>query len=172
MEWVIRPMRREELSRIAELKITYLRFIYRGFIEAESLKGLRTEDYLDDLRSWVSAGYQVNVLELEGRWQGYVIYGEDPEDPGVGLIRDVAIDPGCDIQYHDALLRHAMTSLAGYGYHVVHLWTLRDNFRSRFLLEELGFHDDGARRLAHHNGQDMSMSRYVYRVSGWDTDNM
>ena len=50
------------------------------------------------------------------------------------------------------------------GHTSAYLWILTDNFRVRFLFENLGFRPDGARETREMFGQELYIARYQYAL--------
>lgn len=150
---------------LAALKTAYVRSLYRGFIPQEKLKALDPTPYQSVLGTTLEApGRQVIVADEEGQLQAFVVLGADPEEPGCGMIFDAAMRPGCDLLVRDELLASAMEQLLRQGMDRVHIWILRDNFRVRFLFEQIGFKSEGIHRMVERGGHELQVTRYLFRA--------
>lgn len=164
-DYILRPAATNEVERLAAIKSSYIRSLYRGFLSADYLREASPAFYLPEVTWWMQdANSHVDVLEVDGAAVGFIIYGADPSDPDYGLIREEAIDPVYGRREKDALVQHALAKLAELGYHDVRLWVLRDNFRVRFLFESIGFRFDGTVRVEPRDNLEMNISRYVYHL--------
>lgn len=164
-EYILRPADTKEIERLAQVKSDYIRNLYQGFLSAEYLRGASQAFYLPEI-TWLMQDKQshIDVMEIDGQAEGYVIYGDDPANPGCGLIREEGIEPRFGRREKDALVRHAIRQLTAMGYDTIDLWVLKNNFRVRFLFESLGFRHDGTVRVEPRDGLELSLARYVYRV--------
>ena len=164
-EYIIRSANANEAERLALVKSDYVRSLYRGFLSAEYLKEASQEFYLPEITWLMQDGKShVDVLEIDGQAEGYVIYGADPANVNCGLIREEGIEPHFGRREKDALIRHAIGQLTGMGFETINLWVLKDNFRVRFLFESLGFRHDGMVRVEPRDGLELSIARYAYHV--------
>lgn len=150
---------------LAALKAAYVRSLYRGFVPQEKLKALDPTPYQSVLGTALEApGRQVIIMDEEGQPQGFVVLGADPDEAGYGMIFDVAMRPGGDPLLRDELLAGAVERLMRQGMRRIHVWILRDNFRVRFLFEQFGFKAEGVRRTVERGGQELQVTRYLFRA--------
>lgn len=163
-EYQLRPATKDDAEQLAAVKSEYIRSLYRGFLPADYLRQATTEFYIPEVNWWMQDGSHVDVLELDGRIVGYVVYGTFTSDPGCGMIREAAILPVYGRREKDALVRWAIRQLTAMGFQTIHLWVLRDNFRVRFLFESFGFRPDGTVRVEPRDNLELNISRYVYHV--------
>ena len=171
-EYVLRPARADEVERLASIKSNYVRSLYRGFLSAEYLREASREFYEPEITWLMQDGKsQVDVLEIDGEVEGYVIYGMDPTNPGCGLIREEGIEPHYGRREKDAVIRHAIRRLTEMGVSTINLWVLKDNFRVRFLFESFGFRHDGTVRVEPRDGLELNIARYAYQIPGSNGQN-
>ena len=69
----------------------------------------------------------------------------------------------------DVLMNAVMAKLKG-QYARVHVWTMRDNLRVRFLFDRFGFRRDGAQRTVTVEGQTMDVIRLTWIAAEAGTD--
>lgn len=163
-EKVIRIARDEDVLELAALKSRHVRMLYRGFLPYALLAYAEPGSYIQLFRDWVNHDcLRLDVLMMEGKLRGYVVYGPEQAEQGYGLVQEAALDVTCDRYDYRFLYDHALTALREKDYHQVHQWVLRDNFRLRFLLEQIGFKADGTRRTVTYEGQQLQIARYLFR---------
>ncbi|MBQ7304651.1 MAG: GNAT family N-acetyltransferase [Clostridia bacterium] len=164
-EYSVHPAQLSEVGAIARIKADYVRSTYRGFLSPEYLRQIGEDYYVPQIRDWLSGGlYSVDVLDVDGRPTGFIVYGHDPDAPGCGLIYEQAIDPVCGMPEKNTLVHRALAALADMGLREIHLWALRDNFRLRFLYESLGFRADGMVREDQLDSMELRLARYTYII--------
>ncbi|MGN0972333.1 MAG: GNAT family N-acetyltransferase [Aristaeellaceae bacterium] len=166
---IIRAARTGDALSLAGVKSRYVRALYRGYLPADFLKQLHETYYLEQVQGWLAEACQVEVLEVDGEVTGYVVYGADPENEGCGMIMEAAILPasgGMD----KAVLMNAVMGKLRKQYARVHVWTMRDNLRARFLFDRFGFRRDGAQRTATVEGQTMDVIRLTYTAADASQD--
>ena len=164
-EYTLRPAAMEDAEQLAAIKSNYIRSLYRGFLSSDYLRQATEEFYLPEVTWWLrDANSHVDVLEVSGQVEGYVVYGIDKSNPGYGLLREEAIQPVFGRREKDMLVRHAIRQLTEQGFQKIHLWVLRDNFRVRYLFESIGFRPDGTVRVEPRDDLELNISRYVYNV--------
>lgn len=108
----------------------------------------------DDLALWQFAlgpdaeqGRKAHTVRLDGRIIGVALAGPDPDDPPVGHLARIYVDPtmwgaGVGTALHDA----AVADLAGRGFATATLWVLEDNVRARRWYERLGWTQASGRK--------------------------
>lgn len=161
----IRLATREDIPRLAQLKSTYVRSLYRGFIPQELLCRATEEHYVAAITEWLETGlYNVALIEHDGAIGNYIVYGDNPEAPYNGLIYEGVCDHFTTTEEKRMLVQHCLNDLRGRGHTTAYLWILVDNFRVRYLFETLGFRPDGARETRELFGQELHISRYQYKL--------
>ena len=165
----IRAARKGDALSLAGVKSRYVRALYRGYLPVDFLKQLHETYYLDQVMGWLEDSWQVDVLETDGQVTGCVVYGADAEEEGCGLIQEAAILPERGGMDKDVLMNAVMAKLKG-QYDRVHVWTMRDNLRVRFLFDRFGFRRDGAQRTVTVEGQTMDVIRLTWIAAEAGTD--
>lgn len=164
-EYSVHPAQMSEVGAIARIKADYVRSTYRGFLSPEYLRQIGEDYYVPQIRDWLSGGlYSVDVLDVDGRPAGFIVYGAAPDASGCGLIYEQAVDPVCSMPEKNTLVHRALAELENMGLREIHLWALRDNFRLRFLYESLGFRADGMVREDQLDGMELRLARYTYII--------
>ena len=161
---IIRAARKGDALSLAGVKSRYMRALYRGYLPAELLKQLHETYFLTQVQEWLEEGRQIEVLETDGDVTGFVVYDADPEEAGCGLILEAAILPasgGMD----KAMLMNAVMGKLKAQYARVHVWTMRDNFRARFLFDNFGFRRDCAQRTADVEGHTVDVIRLTWAAA-------
>lgn len=164
-----RAARPGDALSLAGVKSRYMRALYRGYLPADFLKQLHETYFLTQVQGWLEEERQIEVLEMDGAVTGYVMYGDDPEEEGCGLIFEAAILPEKGGMDKDVLMNAVMGKLKG-QYARVHVWTMRDNLRARFLFDRFGFRRDGAQRTITVDGQTMDAIRLTWAAAEAGTD--
>jgi len=163
--YTVHPVQEGEIEGAARIKADYVRSIYRGFLSPEYLRQIGEDYYVSQIREWLGSGlYLVDMLDVDGQAAGFIVYGEDPENPGCGLIYEQALNPVCSLPEKNTLVHHALAALKARGLREIHLWMLRDNFSMRFLYESLGFRADGMTREDQLDGMELRLARYTYII--------
>lgn len=161
----IRAASMEDIPRLAELKSTYVRSLYRGFISQDVLNNATAAHYQAAFAAWMSTGlYDIALIEHENTPGNYIVYGDNPEEPSGGLIYEGVCDHLTTTEEKRALVHHCLDDLRRRGHSTAYLWILVDNFRVRYLFETLGFRPDGAREIRNVFGQDLHIARYQYKL--------
>ena len=164
-KYSVHPAQLSEVEAIARIKADYVRSTYRGFLSPAYLRQIGDDYYIPQIRDWLSGGlYSVDVLDVDGKPTGFIVYGVDPGAQGCGLIYEQAIDPVCSMPEKNTLVHWALDHLEGMGLREIHIWALRDNFRLRFLYESLGFRADGRVRESHLEDMELRLARYTYII--------
>jgi len=161
----IRQATMEDIPLLAELKNTYVRSLYRGFISQDVLNGATLEHYIAAITEWMESGqYRVALIERDGAIGTYIVYGDNPEAPFNGLIYEGVCDHLSTTEEKRALVDYCLGDLRGHGHTTAYLWILVDNFRVRYLFETLGFRPDGERQTRETFGQELHIARYQYKL--------
>ncbi|MET0902142.1 MAG: GNAT family N-acetyltransferase [Acidimicrobiales bacterium] len=113
-------------------------------------------------------GRRAFVARLTGDTIGVVLTGPDPEDPPVGHLARLYVDPG---QWGRGIGRRlyvaAIDQLHRDGFTAATLWTLEANERARSWYERLGWRTTGRRKPVYEPaGIDDVQYRLELRVSG------
>lgn len=161
----IRLATHDDVARLAELKSTYVRSLYRGFISQDILNRSTPDFHAATLAPWLADGtYRAAMLERDGSIGGYIVYGTNPEPPYNGLIYEGVSDHMTTVEEKRLLINHCLNDLRSMGHTAAYLWILLDNFRVRYLFETLGFRPDGERQTREMFGQEIRIARYVYSL--------
>ncbi len=161
----IRQATMADIPLLAELKCAYVRSLYRGFISQEILNDATLEHYISDITAWMKSGqYRVALIERDGAIGTYLVYGDNPEEPYNGLIYEGVCDHLSTSEEKRALVDHCLQELRSHGHTTAYLWVLVDNFRVRYLFENLGFRPDGERQQRELFGQKLSIARYQHKL--------
>lgn len=108
----------------------------------------------DDLALWQFAlgpdaeqGRTAHTVRSDGRILGVALAGRDPDDPPVGHLSRIYVDPTMwDAGVGTALHHAAIADLAGRGFATATLWVLEDNVRARRWYERLGWTQTSGRK--------------------------
>ena len=154
-----------DIPALSELKSTYVRNLYRGFISQDILNRSTPSFHAATLTAWLESGdYRIALIERDGRPANYIMYGNNPDAPFNGLIYEVVCDPLTTSEEKRQLVMHCLDDLRSMGHTKAYLWILVDNFRVRYLFESLGFRPDGARETRDLFGQELRIARYQYNL--------
>ncbi len=161
----IRPATADDIATMAELKSTYVRSLYRGFISQDILHRSTPDFHAATLRAWLESGmYRILLAECDGVLSHYIVFGTNPEEPHNGLIYEGVSSSFTSTEDKRLLVDRCLQELREMGHTIAHLWILTDNFRVRFLFENLGFRPDGAREKRNMFGQELHIARYQYKL--------
>lgn len=163
--YTVRAVQTSEIGEAARMKADYVRSLYRGFLSPEYLRQIDENYYVSQIREWLSSGlYWVDMLDVDGKAEGFIVYGEDTSCPGCGLIYEQALNPICSLPEKNTLVQHALEQLKSKGMREIHLWVLWDNFCMRFLYESLGFRADGMTMKEQLDTMELCLARYTYII--------
>ena len=155
----------EDIPCLAELKSTYVRSLYRGFISQSVLNSSTTELHEATLRDWLESGaYRIALIERDGVISNYIVYGDNPDEPYNGLIYEGVCDQLTTSEEKRMLVDHCLNELRAKGHTIAYLWVLVDNFRVRYLFESMGFRPDGTRDTRELYDQELRIARYQYKL--------
>jgi RimJ/RimL family protein N-acetyltransferase len=161
----IRQATLADIPQLAELKSTYVRSLYRGFISQDILNSATLEHYSAAITTWMESGrYRVALMERDGKIGQYLVYGDNPEEPFNGLIYEGVCDHLTTTEEKRALVNYGLNELRSRSHTTAYLWILVDNFRVRYLFETLGFRPDGTKRTQETFGQELHIARYQYKL--------
>jgi GNAT superfamily N-acetyltransferase len=142
---VIRPVADGDARAIAELEVRAWRWAYTDVIAEENMITVEARVARWEGRSAAGAF----VAEVEGRVVGVVQVGPDPDDPSVGRIRALNVEPVAQgAGLGTALYEHAVATLRAAGHDVGVLWVFEGNGHARGFYERRGWRPDGARGAA------------------------
>jgi GNAT superfamily N-acetyltransferase len=89
------------------------------------------------------------VAEVEGRVVGVVQVGPDPDDPSLGRLRGLHVEPAAQgAGLGAALHEHAVARLRAAGFATAVLWVFEANGHARAFYERRGWVADGATATA------------------------
>ena len=109
-----------------------------------------------EARRWV----QLVVVD-DGRVVGFVTFGPSADEPGIGEVYAIYVDPGYwDRGHGRALFTAAMRGLAERGFTTAMLWVLETNARARRFYETAGWVADGAVKTDHRGDVELREVRY------------
>ena len=163
----IRPATSEDVAALAELKCTYVRNLYRGFISQSILNRSTPPFHANTLNAWLANNdFRIALAERDGVIIQFVVYGNNPDAPYNGLLYEGVCDHlVTTTEEKRAMVNYCLDDLRAMGHSKAYLWILVDNFRVRYLFESLGFRPDGAREVREMFGQELRIARYVYPLS-------
>jgi len=160
----MRPAVAEDVRALAQLKHAYVQSLYKGFLPMEMLRSLSAESYVEQLADWLDGQtYSIDLWEENDTPHAFIVFGEDAENPGCGLIYEGCCELTASLETRRELLYHVLDKLHERGCTQVHMWIMRDNFRVRFIFESMGFRPDGERRTVTEYGQELLLTHYVYQ---------
>lgn len=163
---IIRQATPADIPRLAELKCTYVRSLYRGFLSQEILNSSTPEHYIDELTHWMDSDlYRIALTQRDGAIRDYIVYGDNSQEPYNGLILEGVCSTMTTSEDKRLLVEHCLQDLRQRGHTVAYLWVLVDNFRVRFLFESLGFRADGTRQTRMLQDQELRIARYIYPLT-------
>jgi GNAT superfamily N-acetyltransferase len=142
---VIRPVAAGDARAIAELEVRAWRWAYPDVVADEDMITVDAR-----VARWAGRSAEgAFVAEVEGRVVGVVEVGPDRDDPSVGLIRDLDVEPAAQgAGLGTALYEHAVATLRAAGYDVGVLWVFEANGHARAFFERRGWAPDGATGVA------------------------
>lgn len=150
---------------LAEMKARFARSVYRGFLPMELLNEAHRDRYASEIGQWLESGrFRVPLLEKNGQPRAFALISDYAEVPGTGLIYEMILDRACPTEDYRRLLAHILERFRAAGYPVGYVWVLRDNFKARFLYEQMGFRADGTQRTVQLDDQTLAIARYVRPV--------
>lgn len=162
----IRQATPADIPRLAELKCTYVRSLYRGFLSQDILDQSTPEHYIDELTQWMESNrYCIALTQRDGAIRDYIVYGDNSQEPYNGLILEGVCSNMTTSEDKRLLVEHCLQDLRQRGHTVAYLWVLVDNFRVRFLFESLGFRADGTRQTRIMQDQELRIARYIYPLT-------
>lgn len=110
---------------------------------------------------WERDTHRMTLAEVDGVLAGFTYVGPS-ETGGAAELYAIHVDPGhVGTGVGRALMRHALTELAGYPVDRAVLWVLADNPVARRFYERGGWAPDGATRVSAVNDRDLPQLRYA-----------
>ncbi len=164
---VIRPAEPSDIQDMVQLHKEYRLQTYQGFPALQNQK--EADCWGKNIQEWLQTPQmRVLVLLLDGAMRAITAYRLQEAEAGMqkseGEIVNLEILPGTPTQFSGALVSYILKDLAGMGSKKVRVWLLRDNLRSRYGYEQLGFKADGSICQVTTCGEDFCMTRYVYQI--------
>jgi GNAT superfamily N-acetyltransferase len=138
---VIRPAVAADARALAELEVRAWRWAYvdivaeQDMITVEEREARRRSEPLDG----------AFVAEVDGRVVGTVQIGPDPQEPAVGRVDGLNVEPAAQgAGVGTALYEHAVAELRRAGFAEAVLWVFDANGHARGFFERRGWTADGA----------------------------
>jgi GNAT superfamily N-acetyltransferase len=138
---VIRPVVAGDARALAELEVRAWRWAYVDVVDEQEM--ITVEDRLE---RWTARPVEgAFVFEVEGRVVGVVQIGPDPDDPALGRLRGLYVEPAAQgAGVGTALYEHAVAELRRAGFAEAVLWVFDANGHARGFYERRGWRPDGA----------------------------
>ena len=142
----IRPITDAEFDPVARIHVRSWQAGYAGIVPAGYLAALDPAVLAERRRAHARhPGTQTLVAERDGTVIGFAAFGPDRDDPGVGELYAIYVDPDSwGAGAGRRLIEAAKIALAGAGFAVMRLWVLTDNDRARRFYQRAGLRPDGA----------------------------
>lgn len=142
---MIRPVADGDARAIAELEVRAWRWAYVDIAPEEHMISVDAR-----LARWEGASAQgAYVAEVDGRVVGVAQVGPDPDDPSLGLLRGLDVEPAAQgAGLGTALYEHAVAALIADGFDVGVVWVFEANGHARGFFERRGWAPDGATGVA------------------------
>jgi GNAT superfamily N-acetyltransferase len=142
---VIRPARREDARTLAELEVRAWRWAYVDIVDERDMPTVADREARWRERPLDGAF----VWDQDGRVVGVVQTGPRHDEPGVGALRGLYVDPaaqgaGVGTALHD----HAVERLGAAGFREATLWVFTANGQARDFYAARGWAPDGAERVS------------------------
>jgi GNAT superfamily N-acetyltransferase len=140
---VIRPATVADARALAELEVRAWRWAYVDIVAEQDMITIEERE-----SHWSSAAIEgVFVAELGGRVVGVVQVGPDGDDPSVGRVCGLDVEPAAQGAGVGATLYdHAVAQLRGAGFAEIVVWLFEANGHARGFYERRGWTADGATR--------------------------
>ncbi len=149
----IRPEINDDIDAVVAMHIRTWQKAYRGMLPDEVLDHLDPVIWAQRRREHrANPGSTSLVAEEDGTIVGFVHFGPDREDPVLGEIYAIYVDPdrwGSGVG--DRLMTRALDSLP---HREVRLWVLEQNERALRFYRRYGLHPDGTRSTYTPRGSD------------------
>jgi ribosomal protein S18 acetylase RimI-like enzyme len=146
----LRRANAHDAAAMATVMVAAWRHGYPGIVADDVIEAQTVQRWQPLLAAAVDPGPSgdagaVVAVDDRDRVVGFAGFRSDPDDPSVGHLSSLYVDPdaaGAGIGRQ--LVARALAELAGGGRETVTLWVFRDNTRARALYERCGFAPDGA----------------------------
>ena len=166
----VRELLPGEWEKLVPLKKDYLWTVYRGYIAEDAIQR-NAEEYVTQVMRVIRSDATARacaVYENE-TMRGYLIYNEDARDPGESLILDYAFEKDVQMQEKHLLIEWYLHFLRDRHIRRVGVWIVKDNLRSRFFFENIGFRRQGDPREIIRAGKTIAMIYYQYEMMQQET---
>lgn len=169
----IRAATPDDAGDIERIRVAGWRAAYPGLVPQAYLDAMRLDDdaIAARRRRMCRNPPEVRSLVSEGGagTTGFVVYGPDREDHGLGEVYALYVDPSAwSHGAGRALLGRALRALACAGYPEAGLWVLDGNARARAFYERFGMSATGQRHLFEIGDVGVPEVRYAIRLEGSD----
>ncbi|MFI1989275.1 GNAT family N-acetyltransferase [Actinoplanes sp. NPDC020271] len=160
----IRELTPADIDPVAAVHVRSIQASYAGLLPEAHLATLDPAVFADRRRTGLGQpGTHTVVAERDGVLVGHASAGPDREDPAVGELYSIYVDPGSwGTDAGRLLFLAARRILAGDGYPEMRLWVLAGNERARRFYERAGMTTDGvtATHRLHDAGIELPKLRY------------
>ncbi|GIE63357.1 GNAT superfamily N-acetyltransferase [Actinoplanes octamycinicus] len=164
MGTVIRALTPDDVDEVAAVHVRSTRASQAGILPAEHLAALDPAVFAARRRSVrAEPGRQTLVAEREGRIAGFASFGPDREEPALGELYAIYVDPahwGGDAGW--LLFAAVRDALRDRGFPEMRLWVLAGNERARHFYERAGMTTDGM-PVTHRAGAGIDVPKLRYR---------
>jgi ribosomal protein S18 acetylase RimI-like enzyme len=149
----IRPETDDDVETSVALHIRAWQKAYRGMLPDAVLDSLDPVAWATRRREHRTSPQSTSlVAEADGEIVGFVQFGPDREEPALGEIYAIYVDPShWGLGAGHALMTRALEALPQ---PVVRLWVLEQNERALRFYSRYGLHPDGARSVYTPRGSD------------------
>jgi GNAT superfamily N-acetyltransferase len=162
-ESVIRALTAADVDAVAAVHVRGTRAANAGIMPAAHLASLDPAVFAARRRADLGgSGRQTVVAIRDDRIVGFAGFGADREDPGLGELYAIYVDPdawGTDAGWR--LFEAARHGLTGLGFAVMRLWVLAANRRARSFYERAGMTTDGV-TVPHRAGAGIELPKLRY----------
>jgi hypothetical protein len=157
---VIRPAQPEDMQALLSLRQEYCKEIYRGFDVLCDLKD--DEQWVASFKAWMEdPAMQIRLLYLDNILKAFSACRIDAASAHSEIV-ELQCLPDTPPEESLKLVESILKELNALGVSQVTVWVLRDNLRSRFHYQQLGFKPDGNSRETQVSGETLSWTRYIY----------
>ncbi|GAB3139487.1 GNAT family N-acetyltransferase [Micromonospora sonneratiae] len=150
MSITLRPAHSDDLMAVGALHYRARLAAYRDFVPAEALAAISAESmgrWWTERWPYERDSHRMTVAEYDGRLVGFTYLGPAPDDPAVGELYAIHLDPSEQGKGVGKLLMvDALESLRQRGWQRASLWVLADNTHARRFYERGGWSVSGEER--------------------------
>lgn len=173
-DFMIRTPVPDDGPAIGAVHVDAWQHAYSGLMPAEFLAGM---DPVKSGKRWQRTlqlppdGAEVLVAEVDGRINGFVVFGEPRDDVPAGMGEIAAINVAHDVWGHgfgSALFAAAMEGLKRQGYTGAYLWVAAGNDRAVGFYTHHGWSDDGIEKTDDSRGFTIHECRFSVTFSRED----